>query len=673
MPFRAALPPSVTARLPLSLRPLLLLVGLIVAAMAVAIVNLGPPIADVGLARAFTAPALTDNAAILVHYSLLPRTAIALLCGAALGLSGCLMQQVLRNPLASPSTVGVEAGAQLALAFAMLATPVLGGISRDFVALAGGLVVMALVFGASARFGFSPLIVMLTGLLAGLYASAFVTILALLRERYLPGLFLWGGGSLVQQDWRSVQTLLPRLGVVFLAAGLLVRPLRLLDLDEGAASLGVRLASVRAAGLGLAVLASSFVVSAVGVIGFLGLAAPALARMMGFRRLGARLIVAPVIGAALLLLTDQTLQLAEAASGLFLPTGAITALIGAPLLLVIMRSLKSESRTASLTHRANTGSISVPRGIMLLGAGSVLLVLASLFVSRDLQGHFEITGIDDLSIVLPFRVPRLLAAACGGLLMGLAGSLLQQMTRNPMASPEVLGLSSGAACGLFVVLFFTDRPDAATATLAATLGALAVFAVLSLSSHGRSGASERMLYTGVALGALLTALLSVVIATGDPRAQLLLTWMSGATALVDVTTAGSGLAVAVILLCLAPLASRPLDLLGLGPVMAAAAGVSVGPVRFGLLTLASLATATATLLTGPLSFIGLMAPHLARRIGFIRTRGNMLASAMIGLCLMQVADGIARLVWFPWQLPTGIVATLVGGPLLAVLLIRKIQ
>ena len=187
---------------------------------------------------------------------------------------------------------------------------------------------MGIVFVVAWRFKFQPVVVILTGLVMGLYCTAIVTLLMLVNDHYLAGLFIWGGGSLNQNDWRQVTGLFPKVAVCSVLAMLLVRQLSVLTLGEAAQSLGIKLQFVRAASLFVAVALTIFTVSAVGVIGFLGLAAPAIAQGMGARRIVSRMIIAPLTGAALLIIIDQLLQIYAINTGSSLPTGAVTALIG---------------------------------------------------------------------------------------------------------------------------------------------------------------------------------------------------------------------------------------------------------------------------------------------------------------------------------------------------------
>ncbi|ATU95935.1 Fe3+-hydroxamate ABC transporter permease FhuB (plasmid) [Phyllobacterium zundukense] len=639
-------------------------------ALAVATINLGPLIGKIGFIAAFSSPLPGDNQAVLVHYSLLSRLVMSCVCGFALGLSGTLFQHVLRNPLASPSTLGLEAGAQLALAIAMLWSPALLGWSRDVTTAVGGFAVMAIVFLVAWRFKFQPVVVILAGLVAGLYCTAIVTLLMLMNDHYLSGLFIWGGGSLNQNDWRQIAGLLPKVLGCSVLAFLLVRQLSMLTLGDAAQSLGIKLQFLRAAALFVAVALTTFPVSAVGVIGFLGLAAPAIARAIGARRISTRLIVAPLVGSALLVIIDQLLQIHAARTGASLPTGAITALIGVPVLLIVMVNRSGALQTAVESGTAIAASKRPRLLISTLAALILAVALIAVFVGRDVDGSWISQTGATLNSLLPWRLPRLVAATSAGIMLALAGSMLQRLTGNSMASPEVLGVSAGTAFGLLCVLFVVAEPTYSHRLIGGFSGAAAVLAVLfAISRKTQSG--NQFLILGVSLGAFLTALISVILASGDPRALSLISWMAGSTYGVGSPMALIALAFAIAGVIAVTLLVRPLQQFALGEMSAHSRGVDVARFRIVILGIAALLTAVATLIVGPLSFVGLMAPHLAQRLGLTRGLSNLIGSALFGALLMATADFIGRTIYFPWQLPTGLVATLLGGPVFAVLLIRS--
>ncbi|MCE0734655.1 iron chelate uptake ABC transporter family permease subunit, partial [Halomonas sp. G15] len=292
-----------------------------------------------------------------------------------------------------------------------------------------------------------------------------------------------------------------------------------------------------------------------------------------------------------------------------------------------------------------------------LALGLVVALLLALLVGQAADGWFATVE----EAVLEWRWPRLLAAAASGVMLAVAGTLIQRLTANPMASPEVLGISGGSAIALIAALFLLPAPDNLVLVTAGTLGALASLAVLVVLNRRSGFVPERLLLSGVAITALFDAVRAIVLAGGDPRGQQVIAWLSGSTYYVDPVSATvvAGLAVAL------ALAARPfacwLDILPLGAATAAALGVRVARARLALLLLVALLTACATLVVGPLSFVGLLAPHMARLAGFSRARAHLLGATLIGALLMVLADWLGRQLLFPAEIPAGLVASLLGG------------
>ena len=656
----AALP----VRQPLRRQPVIWLAAIVAAAVLFAAV--------VSMRPSLTAPAELARTleSILLWHSLVPRSVTALICGAALGLAGLLLQRVLRNPIADASTLGVVSGAQLALTFATAFAPAAIAFSREGVALAGAIGAVALVLGLSWRRGLDPLTVVLSGMVVALLAAALSATVILAKGEYMLSLFIWGAGSLNQQSWDAALSLGPRLLLGWLSAALLLRPLALLSLDDGTArSLGLALHATRIAVLGIAIWLAASVTAEVGVIGFVGLAAPALAREIGARTPRQFLLAAPAVGALLLSITDSSVQLLGSGFADFAPTGAATALFGGPLLLWLMRRVSPAPPAQAVDAMALTRRIARPRHwLVALALAIAVIAVFGLVLGRGPQGWGLATGAL-FAELLPFRGPRLVAAGAAGALLGAAGCLMQRLTANPLAGPEVLGVSAGGGVGLTLALALL--PFSPFSMLAGiTGGSLAVLLVM-LALAARPGiGSQRLLLAGIAMGALCMALVSTALAKGDLRAYVLLTWLSGSTNRAGEIELWVGLVGCLVLLAPLFLATRWLDLMPLGEATSRSLGLGVKRSRLVLAAVAALATAVASLLIGPLSLIGLIAPHLARLAGFARSRDQLIASLLIGCGVMILADWLARLVAFPYQVPTGLFAALIGGPYLIWLLNR---
>lgn len=613
-----------------------------------------------GLRALFVAP-VQDSDRLLLHYTWWPRFVVALLSGGGLALAGVLMQQVLRNPIAAPTTLGVASGANLALMAATLMAPSLLAIGREWVALAGGGLAMGLVFLLAWRRGLAPMVVVLAGLVANLYFGALGMVLLLFHQEELKGLLIWGAGSLSQSGWEGVSYLWPRLAIGSLAAWLLLRPLTILELDDASArSLGVSLKYMRLAGLGLAVFLTGCVVSAVGIIGFIGLAAPNIVRLAGARRLGERLLWSTLLGALLLAITDLLLQSVSGTLPTLLPTGAVTAALGAPLLLWLIPRLRLRGdQPPGASHAIGHRHPAPGRLAAGLAVALVAMVVVALLFGQVGSGWQWLSPSQ--WNVLEWRLPRVLAAAGSGLMLAVAGTLIQRLTGNPMASPEVLGISGGSAIALILAIFLLPAPGNLTLVAAGTLGALATLTILVVLNRRSGYLPERLLLTGVAITALFDAVRSIVLAGGDPRGQQVIAWLSGSTYYVDLISATVVIAAAALLILATLPFARWLDILPLGAATARSLGIGVDRARLALLVLVALLTACATLVVGPLSFVGLLAPHIARLLGFSRANAHLLGAALVGALLMVLADWLGRQWLFPEEIPAGLVASLIGG------------
>ncbi|ATP11571.1 Fe3+-hydroxamate ABC transporter permease FhuB [Aeromonas salmonicida] len=640
-------------------RPTLILLGL---TLSLACWELARQLPSVLWWQTLFAPNLDDARQAVVHFSWLPRLTVTLLAGAALGLAGTLMQQVLRNPLASPTTLGVASGAQLALMMVTLFAPSWLLLGREWIAMAGGSLAMALVFALAWRRQLNPVVIVFAGLVINLYLAAISMGLLLFFQEELKGLLVWGSGSLAQNSWSGVHYLLPRLLVAGGLAAALVRPLAVLELDDASArSLGVSLQHLRLAGLGLAVFVTACVVSVVGLIGFIGLAAPAMVRLLGIRQLGQRLLWAPVLGALLLAATDLLLQSVSRFWPMLIPTGAMTALLGAPLLLWLIPRLSLKSGTP----KASTGLLvarhpAPTRLITLLLLGLGLAIIGSLLFGQGMHGWSWSSWLR-WQAQLEWRLPRTLAAGAAGILLALAGTLLQRVSNNPMASPELLGVSGGTFMGVIATALLLPALPLPMMLLGGLIGAFGCLLLLVLVNRKHGFQPERILLSGIAITALFEPLQAIALANGDMRVQQLLSWMSGSTYYVTLPVAYGLVALAVLMLAACLLISRWLDLLPMGPALATALGIRLNRAQLAILLLVAVLTASATLVVGPLSFVGLLAPHMAKLMGLVRARWHLLGAAASGALLMVSADWIGQQILFPQDVPVGLVSTLLGG------------
>lgn len=278
------------------------------------------------------------------------------------------------------------------------------------------------------------------------------------------------------------------------------------------------------------------------------------------------------------------------------------------------------------------------------------------------------------TVVWQFRFPRTLVAAIAGALFGLSGAILQNITRNPLADPSLVGVSQGA--GLAVVAAIVVYPDinAGWRPVLAFGGALAVAALIQWIAMQRTGgATMRFILTGIGVAAFISAITSAMLTYGNiDQAQAALGWLAGSIHAVGwVEVKFLSICLALLTPCLM-WASRPMAALKLGPEVALGLGVAVRPVRICLITLSVALAAFAVAAVGPLGFVGLVAPHLARRFARCGVGQHLLLTALTGAVMVCLSDYVGRTAFAPIQIPAGILTAILGVPVF-LLIVVKIQ
>ncbi|AOY43078.1 Fe(3+)-hydroxamate ABC transporter permease FhuB [Psychrobacter pacificensis] len=599
-----------------------------------------------------------DIASMATQLHLVATSVVALLAGGLLGVVSILLQQLVKNPLASDTTLGVGIGAQLAMLIVTLFLPSLAIYGGLYVAFVGAIMSMGLVFALSAPSRFNPLILILAGLVVNILLAAVANVLVLFFAERSNGMLSWAAGFLAQSSWDSSRALMITATLAAIACLPLLKPLTLMSLDDSQAKrLGVPINGIRALVVVIVAVVTALVISEVGLIGFIGLGAASLVNALGISSIGKRLVTAFGLGALLLLLTSNVALLLEPILGMQIPAGAMTGILGAPLIIwLILRQRRDRIETITPMMSGQNKTVVFWRwsvGVI------ITIMLACLFV-QDINGW----GIStDWALTQQYRLPRSLSAAATGMMLAVAGVLLQTLTRNPMASPEVLGVSSGAALG--VILGFLLLPilglsaGAGTLLISGLSGAMAV--LLLIMWLARRVSSGYLLLVGIGIAAMMDGVMHMVKLSGDPRLEAMLSWLSGTTYSAQPSTVWYLMGIALILLVLSLLIVKPLRVLGLGTGVARNLGVAVTPVTLSLLALVAALSTASTLAVGPLSFIGLMVPHLATSLGAVKLERQLLLAALLGAGVMVMADWIGRYVMFPYELPAGTVAAIIGG------------
>ncbi|MGK4904229.1 iron ABC transporter permease [Streptomyces albus] len=660
--------------------------ALVLLVAALAVLDIAQGTAAVGPAqvwKALTGHADQQDTSVVVA-SRLPRMAAGILVGVGLGMAGAAVQAVSRNVLAAPDTLAVNAGSYLALG--LLATT---GLSVPFlassgVAFAGGLAAAALVMALSGPAVGSVRLVLAGSALALGLNSVTEGLILLFPER-TEGLYQWSQGSIGQTGPDAVLQTVPFALAGLLGLLLIAHRVDALALgDDAARDLGVPVRRTRLVAVALAALLSAAAVTLAGPIGFVGLCAPALVRPLArrhraFVRARAYVPVAGLAGAALVLGSDVLLRtVVPAASAVAVPTGAVTSVVGAVFLVGMALRVRDGGGTAA-ADRVRIRS----RTVFLVTVAVLVAVLIGVTIAAVLLGDSKLLLGDvanwvqgragrAVGFVLDTRVPRVLAALLAGAALALAGTLVQAVTRNPLAEPGLLGVSGGAALG--AVLVVTTVPAAGSWGIAgAAFAGASATALLVFGLAARGGFRQnRLVLVGVGVSTATTALISLLIVLTDPfNATKALTWLSGSTYGRTLTDA---LPLAVVLAAGAAVAfarRTELDLVSLDEDTPRLLGLAPARGRFGFLVVSVLLSATAVAAAGTIGFVGLVAPHAARALVGRRHVRSLPVAMLLGASLVGVADLLGRTVIAPAQLGAGLMTALVGTPYFLHLLLRS--
>ncbi|RJL30117.1 iron ABC transporter permease [Bailinhaonella thermotolerans] len=628
------------------------------------------------------------EAARVLAASRLPRLLAGVAVGVALGVAGALLQSLARNPLASPDTLAVADGAHLAVVGVAAFGVTLPTLPAGGLALVGGLGAAALVMALSSGGRTSTTRLILAGSATGIALHSLTNLLMILFQEQTTGLFAWGSGSLVQSDLVAVAQLGPIIAAAVLLGVFAGPRLDILGLgDDTAATLGVNVRRTRVLATVLAVVLSAAAVTIAGPIGFVGLCAPVVVRLLlrviaGPQRHRVLLPLAALAGVIFVLGADIVLRaVLGGQAGVDVPPGVVTTIIGAGVLIWLARRHRDAGptrrpptvRSAAGRSRAALWTIGGVCAALLAGA-AVLGLLAgdSWLLTGDVANWLRGESGKVVTFVLDQRYPRVLAAVLAGAALAVAGTIFQAVCRNPLAEPGVLGVTAGAGVGAITLITLVPAAGIWAMSAAAGFGAVATFALIYLLSWRGGLSSDRIVLIGVGAHAAATAITVLIIVRSDPwSTSKALTWLSGSTyGRVPVQLIPVALAL-VLVLPLAALLRRDLDLLALDEDTPRILGVALEPVRLAALGGAVLLTSSAVSAVGVIGFVGLVAPHIARALVGGRHAHVLPVAALLGAILVSLADTLGRTVIAPAQIPAGLVTALIGTPYFVWLLWRS--
>nr|BFF27705.1 siderophore ABC transporter permease CdtC [Glycomyces mayteni] len=617
----------------------------------------------------------------------LPRLAGAVLVGIALGASGVLLQSVARNPLASPDTLAVNAGAYLAVTAVAAFGITLPFVSGLGVAFIGALLTAGLVLALSAGGGESATTrLILAGSATAMAANSLVSLLILLFQEETTGLFAWGSGSLNLAGFHSMAQAAP-LVVLAVAAAMLWAPrLDLLRLgDDTASSLGVHVRRTRTVAVVCSLLLAACAVTIAGPIGFVGLAAPVIARQIARRfpsLLAHRVLIpfAALCGALVIVAADLAIRaILGADKSIEIPVGVTTTILGAAVMVWLARTVTSagsEDRPAILhgaANRSRTAFVLIVTGLAAASLGALFAGMLSgdtMLLGGDLLNWVagktgaSYTWIIEQRYPRPRRGPRRRRPRLRG--RGHAGHPAQ-----PLAEPGLLGVTAGAGIGAVTLITWAPSSGAWAVTGVAAVGGLGAFALVYALAWRGGLDTSRLVLVGIGVWSIGMAAITLIILASDPwNTPKAMTWLSGTTYGRTSDRLIPLLAAIVVVLPLIIAHRKEIDLLALDDDTPRTLGVRLERTRLLLLGAAAVLTAAAVAVVGVIGFVGLVAPHLARGLVGSRHSRVLPVSIFLGVLLVSLADTLGRTVIAPAQIPAGLVCSLIGTPYFVWLLWR---
>lgn len=282
-----------------------------------------------------------------------------------------------------------------------------------------------------------------------------------------------------------------------------------------------------------------------------------------------------------------------------------------------------------------------------------------------------LTGAEHSVVIVEWRLPRVLAALVFGAALGVSGAVFQNLTRNPLGSPDVIGLDAGAYTGALVALTVLSGTSVELTT-GSVLGGLTAAAVVYLLASDRGFSGLRLVVIGIAVNAMVTALNAWIVLRADlDVAVAAVGWSAGSLNGVDFDGLWIPFTVIAALLTWLTTRAPAMHQTALGDALAVTTGVRLGRLRLQLVLVGVGCTATVTAVAGPIAFIALAAPQIGRRLAGA-PGVPLLPAALTGAVLLQAADLLAQMLLAPVALPVGVVSTAVGGCYLIWLLTKEV-
>ncbi|HEY3922317.1 MAG TPA: iron chelate uptake ABC transporter family permease subunit [Gaiellaceae bacterium] len=303
-----------------------------------------------------------------------------------------------------------------------------------------------------------------------------------------------------------------------------------------------------------------------------------------------------------------------------------------------------------------------------LGVGAVRVL-----EPHAIEALFGHGTADQIRTIRTYELPRVLIAILVGSALAISGGVIQGVTRNPLAAPDIIGVVKGAALGTVFLLWAYPLAAVSYLPVAAFAGGIIAMVIVYLAAYKNGGTTPvRLALVGIAVSALCESIIRYVLLVQANGIGHALVWLTGSLAAIDMNAVYQILPWIAVILPLLVFYAHKLDVLGLGDDMASGLGLSVERTRRIALALAVLLASACVAVAGSLLFIGLIAPHMARRLVGSRHAVLLPTAALLGSLMLLVADAIGRGADPPIELPAGMVTAVIGAPYFVYLLTRSL-
>jgi iron complex transport system permease protein len=330
-------------------------------------------------------------------------------------------------------------------------------------------------------------------------------------------------------------------------------------------------------------------------------------------------------------------------------------------------SLKFDRRVPAIAVALLAATI----GLMIWNVGTGEYPIPAIDVLRTLLGLPTGSEKDFSFVVNTLRTPRALVGWTVGVMLALAGSVLQTLTRNALASPDITGVTAGAGLGTVILIVALGGAAPVSLPAGALIGGLSVAALIYALAWRGGDSPLRLVLVGVGLGSVLGAAQTLLLLRAPPEvAQRALLWLTGSIYARSWEHLFALLPWCAVLVPLVLLSSARLNVISLGEDIARGLGVRMQLQRAALLLAAVGLTGAAVSQVGALGFVGLIAPHVARRLVGPAHEGNLFVSGLIGGLIVAMSDFVGRAAFAPTEVPAGIITALIGAPFFMYLLWR---